>query len=299
MHYTIKEKIEYYTVCFLIFLTSVLPKNFIYGFFSFLSSLFFKFLKIRSSLTIKNLKLAYPEKNDKEIKQMALETYKNISITIAEIIMLLNDRLDINKLITNKKDALKKIEQITKNAKNGVIVITAHFSNWELAAQFLSLNGYPMLAVGRQGNNKLIEKNITTPFRQKYGNTNIYKRNAVLKIVKTLKKNKNVGLLIDQKAGHDERIQVNFFGKPADTINSIATLKLKFNPIILPIFIPRQKDGTYKIIVCDPVDYIASEENDKQNKIKKITQKYNDILEEIINEYPTQWFWMHNRWRFK
>ena len=274
-----------------------MPKSFIYKFFDISSILFYKFGKRRSTLTKKNLQLAYPEKNQTQIEQIAIQAYKNIGITLAEIIMLFNDRLNINELIINKEEVLKKLQNIKKDAKQGTIFITAHFSNWELAAQFLSLNGFPVTAVGRKGNNELIEKNITTPFREKYGNKNIYKKNAVLKIVKALKNNKNIGVLIDQKAGANESVKVNFFGKPTDTVNSIAILKLKYDPIILPIFALRQSDGRYKIVVYDPVTYTAPNESYQEEKIKKMTQKYNDILEDMIRKNPEQWFWMHNRWR--
>ena len=299
MNHTFKEKIEYYIVRSLIFLSSILPKSLIYKFFDISSMLFYRFGKRRSTLTKKNLKLAYPEKNQAQIEQLAMQAYKNIGITIAEIILLFNDRLNINELISNKNEVLKKLQDITKDAKHGTIFIAAHFSNWELAAQFLPLNGFPVTAVGRKGNNELIEKNITTPFREKYGNKNIHKKNAVLKIVKALKNNKNIGILIDQKAGSNESVKVNFFGKPADTVNSIAILKLKYDPIILPIFAQRQNDGRYKIVVYDPVDYTASKESNKEEKIKKMTQRYNDILEDMIRKSPEQWFWMHNRWRLK
>ena len=297
MFYIIKEKLEYITVCILIYTSKVMPKSFIYKFFDISSILFYKFGKRRSTLTKKNLQLAYPKKNQTQIEQMAIQAYKNIGITLAEIIMLFNERLDIDELIINKDEVIKKLQNITKDAKHGTIFIAAHFSNWEVAAQFLPLNGFPITAVGRKGNNSLIEKNITTPFREKYGNKNIHKKNAILKIVKALKNNKNIGILIDQKASGNESVNVNFFGKPADTVNSIAILKLKYDPIILPIFALRQSDGRYKIVVYDPVSYTASQESDKQEKIKKMTQKYNDILEDMIRKSPEQWFWMHNRWR--
>ncbi len=67
--------------------------------------------------------------------------------------------------------------------------------------------------------------------------------------------------------------------------------------MIIPIFAPRDKYGKYTPIIIEPIEYTAEEENDKNKKIEKMTQKYNDVFEEVIREYPEQWFWMHNRWR--
>lgn len=292
-----REKVEYYIVKVFIWIIGFFPNKAVYKILKFIGNMFFKYEKRRSTLTKRNLKLAFPEKSDAEIYELARKAYESISITIAEIIFMINDKLDYENIVRGKEEALKKLEKYTKDAKNGVIIITAHFSNWELAAQFLPRNGYPMIAIGRRGNNKLIEDNFTTPFRERFGNKNIYKKDAMMNIVKGLKNSKNIGLLIDQKSGGKSTIKAKFFGEVADTTTSIATLKLKYNPIILPIFMPRDENGQYFPLIGEPVEYTADEENDKNKKIEKMTQKYNDIFEKVISEYPEQWFWMHNRWR--
>jgi len=292
-----REKFEFYIIKIFIYIISLLSGIAIYKIMKTLARLIFKFEKRRSSLTIKNLTEAFPDKNTEEIAELAKKSYESVAITLSEIILMLNDKLNLDDMIENGEDFLQKLENYTKDSQNGTVIITAHFSNWELAAQFLPLHGYPMVAIGREGNNKLIEKNITTPFRQRYGNRNIYKKSALLGIIKALKKNQIVGLLFDQKAGGQNSVKVNFFGIPADTTKSIAEMKLKLNPKIIPIFFPRNKNGKYTPIIYKPVEYTADEESDKEIKIQKMTQRYNDILEEVTREYPEQWFWMHNRWR--
>jgi len=293
----VRDKLEYFSVVVFIFFIGLLPRFMIYRFLKFIAMALFRFEKRRSTLTLTNLRACYPKKSEVEIQKMAIDSYKSVAITLAEIILMLNDKIDLESMVENGDEFLKQIETYTKDAKNGVVIITAHFSNWELAAQYLPLHGYPMVAIGREGNNKLIEKNITTPFRQRYGNKNLYKKNALIGIVKALKRGKFVGLLFDQKAGGNDSVKVNFFNLPCDTTKSIAEMKLKLNPIILPIFFPRNRDGKYTPKVFEPVEYVADEVTETAEKIKKMTQKYNDILESVVRENPQQWFWMHNRWR--
>jgi KDO2-lipid IV(A) lauroyltransferase len=106
-----------------------------------------------------------------------------------------------------------------------------------------------------------------------------------------------VGLLIDQKSGGSHSAKVDFFGKPAETTLSVASLKLKLDPLIVPIFVVRESDGLYELVIHDPVEYIADEIEDHQKKLEAMTLKYNKVIEDIIRKYPSQWFWMHNRWR--
>lgn len=289
--------LEYYAIKTILLFTKLFPNSCVYAFCKTLAKLFFNYGKRRSLLTLKNLRLAFPQKSDEEILLLARETYESLSLTLAEILLMLNDKIAIEDLIENAEEAIDKIKKYTNDPQRSTIILTGHFSNWELAAHFLAKNGFPMFAIGRKGNNALIEKNLTTPFREKYGNQNIHKSEAATGMIKCLKNGGRLGLLMDQKSGGANSIKIKFFDHEADTINSVAVLKLKYNPVVLPIFAARQKNGKYKILVNEPVEYIAHEEINKKIKIEKITQRYNDIIEEVIRNYPEQWFWMHDRWR--
>ena len=292
-----RDFFEYYAVKSLLLFTKILPISFVYSFCKTLAALFFRYDKRRSILTLKNLHFIYPEKSDHEVLTLAKETYNGVAITVAEILLMLTDRFDISSMVENADEAIEKLEKYRQNSKTGTIVLTAHFSNWELAAHFLAKSGFPMLAIARRGNNIRIEKKLTTPFREKYGNKNLFKDHAGGGIIKCLKSGQRVGLLVDQKASGVSSIKIKFFNQEADTVNSIAVLKLKYNPTILPIFAVRQENGKYRILVKEPAEYIAEEESDEKIRVAKMTQKYNDIMEEVIRAYPEQWFWMHNRWR--
>ncbi len=292
-----REKIEYSLVKLFLWLAKIAPKSFIYATMKSLTLLVYRLDKKRRNLTIINLTMAFPEKTSEEIAVLSKKVYTELSKTISEILLMFTGQFDIDKAIKNQDEAQKKLQDIAQNSPNGVIVMTAHFSNWELAAHFLAKHGLPMLAIGREGNNKLIDQKITIPFRNKYGNRAISKDNAMLAMAKTLKKGDAVGLLIDQKAGQLNSVKVDFFGTPAETTLSVAMLKLKFNPVVVPIFIARQSDGLYEMIINEPIDYTADELEDKEKKSEAMTLKYNQAIEEIIRKYPAQWFWMHNRWR--
>ncbi|MDR1613951.1 MAG: lysophospholipid acyltransferase family protein, partial [Campylobacteraceae bacterium] len=80
------------------------------------------------------------------------------------------------------------------------------------------------------------------------------------------------------------------------TTISVASMKLKYDSLVIPLFAKREKCGKYRIIFYGTADYMAEEHKREEDKIKAMTQYYNDILERAIREAPEQWFWMHNRW---
>ena len=292
-----KDYLEYYLVKGTLGFLKLFPNAFVYAFCKGLVRLFFKYEKRRRVLTMRNIKLVYPEKSEKEVLKLAMDAYETVAITIAEIVLIFNDKLDIDGMIENRTEALEKFDRYFGDKSIGKLMITAHFSNWELLAHFVAKNNHPIKIIGREGNNTLIEENITKPFRQKYGNRNIYKKNAIVSFVKTLKQGLSVGILIDQKSSGATSVKVNFFGREVDTISVIAQMKLRYNPIVLPVFIVRQENGKYRILIQEPVTYVAGEETDDKQKIIKMTQHYNNIVENIVKAYPEQWFWMHDRWR--
>lgn len=289
--------VEYYIVKGVLLLTKLLPNAWVYAFFKSLATLFFNLDKRRRNLTLKNLTLAYPNMRENERLALAKQAYESIAITLAEILLMFNNRLDIDSMIANYDEALEGMKTYFADKSRGKLMLTAHFGNWELLAHFFAKHGYPVVVIGRTGNNHLIETKITAPFRALYGNTQANKSQAMSAILRTLKQKGIAGMLIDQKAGGANSIKATFFGHTADTVSSTALLKLRYNPSVAPLFLARQKDGRYKLIVGYNAELTLPEELNETEKITRLTQHYNDIIEEVVRAYPEQWFWMHDRWR--
>ena len=283
------EKFAYFLLRSFIVVSGILPKSWVYFFIKQVSLLFYHVSKRRREITISNLQKAFPEKNKDEVLKLSKEVFIALSKTISEILFMLADKFDIDVAVINKEEALAKLQSLEKKNTIGRIVITAHFSNWELAAHFLAKHGYPMLAVGREGDNNLIDQQLTIPFREKYGNRSVYKKRAAISIVKALKRDEIVGVLIDQKVDAKEGVKVTFFNRDVYTTSIVATMKDKFDVQVVPIFLARVGEGKYRLIVGDPIG--------EKSDIVTMTQTYNDAIEEIVREYPEQWFWMHNRWK--
>lgn len=288
---------EYYAIKVFLFLTSFIPVGATYTLCKSIAHLLFKLDKRRRKLTLSNLKLAFPEKSEQEREQLAQKAYESVAITLAETLLMYNERFDIDAAITNKDDILKQLEHHLKNNPRGTILPTGHFSNWELLAQFVAKNGYPFKNIARRGNNHLVDEHIIQAFRGRYGNNHIYKKNAIVSLVKTLKEGGIVSMMFDQKIEDAHSVSTIFFNHPVRTLSTIAQLKLKFSPDVFPTFIARLPDGKYKIVMYETVNDSPAKNEITEETTTEMTQRYNNVLEELIREYPEQWFWMHNRWR--
>ncbi|ABS51777.1 lysophospholipid acyltransferase family protein [Campylobacter hominis] len=287
-----REKIEYFIVLSVIKISKFLPKFAVFALLKFFAIILFWVLKSRRKLAINNILAAYKDFDFKKAKSLAKANFISISQTVAEVLLLINDRIKLDDVMQNGESAVKKVKELTKNNKNGIIFVTAHFGNWEFLAHYFATKGFPVSVVGRYGNNSLIEDNITFPFRHKFGNDLIYKDDAMRNMIKLLKNHGNLGILTDQKTGN---FKAEFFGRKCYTTKSVATLFLKFNPVIIPIFAKRIDKTKFEIIV-EKFPEIPSNLSKNEAELF-ITQTCNDIFENIVRSAPEQWFWMHNRWR--
>jgi len=131
--------------------------------------------------------------------------------------------------------------------------------------------------------------------RTLHGNTLIEKEGATKKIVRLLRENQAIGILSDQNVAAREGIFVDFFGRPACTAVGTAVLAMRTGAPVLPAFMARMKNGKYKFIIKPPVEISVT--GDDEADIHTNTQRFTRIVEEVVREYPDQWFWIHQRWK--
>ena len=127
--------------------------------------------------------------------------------------------------------------------------------------------------------------------RKKYICKNQIKKgiNGVRDTIQHIKKGRSIALMIDQRVSEGELVA--FFNKEALTTTLPAQLALKFNLKIVPVFIQRNQNNTFKI---EFQKQINPEDFNTKNEITKIL---NETLEKMINRNPNQWIWTHNRWK--
>ncbi len=258
-----------------------------------MACLFYYLIPIRKETVISNLKIAFPDYSQKEIKKIAFGAYKSFAITLIEILCFPS--------LSGEKAAglveFKNLELVKKRhaEKKGVIILSAHFGNWELeGAAFHYLTGISMAGVAKHQRNPYVTKWLEDA-RTKLGNKVIYMGVSVRQIYSELKSGGIVALVADQRADQDS-IRVDFFGRSTTVYTGPAVMALKLKAPMIMIVPVRQKDYKY---VVNPVE--ISFENlpeSEEDKIVEISRRHTKILEGIIREHPEQWLWMHKRWKY-
>lgn len=294
----IREKAEYWLTKGYFSGLRFCPKPVIYGTCRVLAALFYLFATQRRRITLNNLTIAFPEVPAKERKRIARAAYDHFGQLLAESAMILAGKIsqsDLDEMVDGSE--MEKLRALEQRASRGVLAITGHLGNFELLAHYTGSHAERQShVVARKGSNQLIDDRIVTPMRESFGNKVIYKSRALPQIVRALKKNEHIGLLIDIKTNARQGVPVTFFGKQTLGLTSSAFLQIKLHPLVVPMTMVRIAPRKYKLVVNDPIEWSDNGEP-IEKQIAELTQIHQQALENLIRQTPEQWLWMHNRWK--
>ena len=155
----------------------IMPKRLVYAGFDLLARMAYRLMRRRRELAVSNLQRAFPQKSQEEIRRIARQSFRSLGRTFAEIVMVEAGSLRPETLLSNGEKARQAMGRLKEweSQGRGVIVIAAHHANWELGAQLFALSGVPLMVVGREGNNALVEERFIRPMRERFGNRAIGK----------------------------------------------------------------------------------------------------------------------------
>jgi Kdo2-lipid IVA lauroyltransferase/acyltransferase len=260
--------------------------------FTGLSRLFYHLVPRQRLITTHNLRRAFPEKSDDEILRIAKGVYRNMGIMAAEFFDIpLLTKENIGELV--EAEGLEHYRRALDKGR-GILFFTAHFSNWELSAAAGALLMKPAVIIYRTLDSALLE-HLVLRVRSASGNTLLPKEHAMRAMIRSLKRNEIVGILIDQNVAWYEGVFVDYFGRPACTADGLALLALHTGAPVLPGYLVRLPDGRYRLVIGPEVEVTRT--GDRAADVLANTQRFTKVIEETVRRYPDQWFWVHQRWK--
>ena len=278
----------------ILFFARCIPRFVRKGFFKILFSLFYHLIAKSRLIVLHNLQRSFPEKDTKEIIRIAKGVYRHFAIVAAEFFDLPSiTKENIHKWV--EVDGLENYHAAIAKGR-GVLSLVAHFGNWELMTIAVPFYAQPMHIVYRPLDNPVFD-NMVEYVRTMQGNELIPKGGSGKRIMELLKENQIIGILSDQNVAAYEGVFVDFFGRPACTGVGLAVMAMRTGAPVVPAFMARQKSGKYKLILKPAMEAVCTE--DYQADLQINTQRFTKIVEEIVREYPDQWFWFHQRWKTK
>jgi len=178
----------------------------------------------------------------------------------------------------------------------GVISVSAHLGNFLIIMPRLAVEGYHVDFIVKELKNKKIEERLQN-LREELGYHSIYvepRFRSVKASLTSLKKNHVLVLYGDQRQ-RNAGVDVTFFGMPAKAAPGPVALALSTGAPVVPMFMVRNPDKlTHTLFIKDPLELTLT--GSKENDIKTNVQKYTDVIQAFVEQYPAHWTWDHKRW---
>jgi KDO2-lipid IV(A) lauroyltransferase len=178
------------------------------------------------------------------------------------------------------------------SAGRGVIAVTAHYGAWELIPRAVKLLGHPVGVMGRRLGGGAAES-LISGLRARPGVLVIDRAGGASSLVRALRLNTAVGILIDQDTRAVDAGFVDFFGLPASTPTGPARLAIRFHVPVVPLFIRRTPRGGYVLSIEEPVDPAGFT---GPEGALELTALLTSRIESWVRGDPRQWVWFHERW---
>ena len=280
---------------------ALFPFWWMYRWADFLGWLAFRVIGYRKAVVIDNIRKSFPEKSDKEAKQIARRFYRNLGDIIVESLKILGlSEKQLQKRVTYKNYHV--LENRLKEGKS-VIVMTPHSGNWEwllLACSYLLVkSGFGVDAVYKPLSSSFFDK-LMIKIRSKFG-ADPTPMNQVLRNVITRKKSGEVrviAMVADQRPLPNESNYWNTF-LHQDTPFFIGSERIarKVNFPVVYTSIRRVRRGYYEVNFQEIAD--PPYPKPPSSEAHPIIEKFAQLIEKDIQDAPDQWLWSHKRWKHK
>jgi lauroyl/myristoyl acyltransferase len=244
---------------------------------------------------VDNLRVVRPDATERELKRMALLTYRSYARdTIDFIRSLVMNRTEFEPMMAGFDSS--RLDDLLAR-RRGVVIVGGHFGNWELGGVALRLlHGYPLTVVGKSERSPAVGE-IRRRMRESLGIETLeigQMLETALQIRRLLTANGIVAMLLDRHLGRD-RIDVTFFGRPAGFLRTPAMIGYLSGAPLLPAFMIRQADDRFVGALGDPI--VVDSTKPTEDAVRAATQAFAAQLEDRIRASPQLWYQFYPYWR--
>ena len=291
---TVPKWLVYLAVRVAMCIFQAMPLALSYSIAEILGRLGYRVDRRHRKIAMENLRHAFAGKySEEELRRIIERVYvhfASVAVEIAHLPRLLRTSTWRDHIVARGQEAVVRL--VLSNRP--VILLTAHFGNWEMAGYTMAAFGFKPTSIARSLDNPYLER-LLKDFRTQTGQEIIYKRGAFDQVSAIMRRGAMVGILSDQDAGH-RGVYVDYFGRPASSHKGVALLSLEHDAPICIGFAKRLgrrfRFEVWMQSILEPGDY-----RQLPDPVWSITQDCARAFESVIRETPEQYLWLHRRWK--
>lgn len=274
-----------------IWLFSKLPFKILYGISDVLFLLLYYGIGYRKKVVLDNLTLAFPEKSEKELKDIRKKFFRyfvDFFIESLKTITISEKEIKARYRYTN----IEVIDELYRKDKS-VVLMMAHYGNWEWIINLPLYSNIASNAAYTKVNNKHFEK-VVKEYRSKFGMTLVKSSEVIKRIVENTKQKKQgLYVLASDQSPEFGKAQYwrTFFNRMVPVHTGGDMIARKFDFAVVNANVTRVKRGYYEI----ELELIA--ETVKDTPRNTVIDLYTEMIEKHIAKQPEFYLWSHKRFK--
>jgi Kdo2-lipid IVA lauroyltransferase/acyltransferase len=290
---TLRHAVEFAALWVVVRALGLLPRGLARALGALVGAAAYRVLGRLRRVGLHNLELAFPGMPASERDRVLRLEYRNLGWELAEFCQMSS----YTQAFAGRFIRYEGLEHyLAARARgNGVLVLTGHLGAWELSSFYHSLAGYPMGMVIRRLDNPLVDK-FVNEIRCLHGNRVLHKDDFARGLISSMRAGETVGILMDTNMTPPQGLFVPFFGVAACTASGLARVALKTGAAVLAGYLVWEESERQYVLHFRPEIALAST-GDSEADAADNTARFTAVLEDAIRRYPSQWLWMHRRWK--
>lgn len=277
----------------IIWLFSILPFWILHLISDGIYFLLFYVFGYRKEVVLNNLKMAFPEKNEKELKVIRRKFYRHFVDIFVEMLKSFTiSEKELNKRYKYiNRELFREVEKLGKS----VILMGSHYANWEWIINIQSITSIKCFGAYTKISNpyfdKLIQKN-----RSRFGSSFVPTSLTIKKLIENKQNNiiSMYGLLSDQSPQITKtHYWAPFLNVTVPIHTGAEMLAKKHDFTVVYMSVERVKRSSYEMT------FEILTDQPKQYKDYEITDIFLEKAEAQIKAAPEFYFWTHKRFKHK
>jgi KDO2-lipid IV(A) lauroyltransferase len=275
-------------------LVSWLPRSCSYAISQVGTWLAYRLMNDGRDAIVSNLRIVRPEATDRDLRRLARLTFRSYGRDTIDFIRSLDmSRAELEPILDGFEN--RRLDELLGLGR-GLLIVGAHFGNWELGGVALRLlRALPLTVVGKSEASPVVGS-IRRQMRESLGIETLeigQTMETALRIRRLLAANGLVAMLLDRHVGRD-RVDVTFFGRPTAFLRTPAMIGYLSGAPLLPAFMLRREDNRFQCWLGEPI--VVDSSRPTQQAVQDATQAFATQLESQIRRNPQLWYQFYRYW---
>jgi KDO2-lipid IV(A) lauroyltransferase len=248
-----------------------------------------KLLTRRREVVRINLKLCFPELAEAECEKLVDAHFKAMGVGVFEAGLAWWAR-DATVRARGDVVGLEHLDAAIASG-HGVILLTGHFTTLEIGARYVALQGREFHVMYRPYSNPVVDWFLHY-VRQRGSRLPALARDELRPLVRALREGRAIWYAPDQTLDPKYSVFVPFFGVATQTITGTARLASMGRAKVVPFF-PSRENGRWRVTILPALDHFPTDDE------RADAARVNAVIEQGVRLAPTQYFWVHRRFKYR